>query len=131
MMLRPKFEDLKELHDDACHDPWYNEEGNKMVRWIEDKVNEWAQDDKIIWKATVQHHPLFAKHYTDYDHLITTYLPILVEHKFDFYLNGHEHALEHVLYPMNNESIIDFDMSPAGQQFKFSFDLIEKNFKKF
>ena len=53
MFMRPRFEDLKELHDDACQDPWYVSEGNRMVEWIEGKVAEWARDDKIIWKATV------------------------------------------------------------------------------
>lgn len=131
MFNRPKMEELKELHDDACHDPWYVEEGNKMIQWIENKVAEWAQDEKIIWKATVQHHPLFAKHYTDYEHLVTTYLPILVEHKFDLYLNGHEHALEHVFYPIRDDSFLDDDISYASFYITSKFNLIERNFKKF
>ena len=42
MFLRPKFEELKELHDDTCKDPWYVNEGNKMIKWIENKMNEWS-----------------------------------------------------------------------------------------
>ena len=129
--MRPKFEDLKELHDDACHDPWYVNEGNRMIEWIENKMNEWNQDEKIIWKASVQHHPLFAKHYTDYDHLISTYLPILIQHKFDMYLNGHEHALEHAIYPMSDESFLDANMEPPSQLFNFKLDMVQRNFKKF
>jgi hypothetical protein len=28
-------------------------------------LDDWDKDDKIIWKASVQHHPVFAKYYHD------------------------------------------------------------------
>ena len=76
---------------------------------------------------------MFAKHYTDYEHLITTYLPILIEHKFDMYLNGHEHCLEHATYPLE-EGV--YDIHSTGHSSSFyglpqKFNLIEANFKKF
>jgi hypothetical protein len=42
---------------------------------------------------------MFGKWYTDMDHLTADYLPILLDHKFDLYLNGHEHDLEYANYP--------------------------------
>jgi hypothetical protein len=44
---------------------------------------------------------MFGKWYTDMDHLTADYLPILLDHKFDLYLNGHEHDLEYANYPYN------------------------------
>ena len=49
----------------------------------------------------MQHHPLFGKWYDDMQHLTSDFLPILLENKFDLYLNGHEHDLEHAYYPYN------------------------------
>jgi len=62
-------------------------------------LEDWELDDSIIWRATVQHHPLFGKWYIDYSHLVDNYLPLLMQNKFDLYLNGHEHTLDHAYYP--------------------------------
>jgi hypothetical protein len=37
------------------------------------------------------------------DQLLVDYLLILLDHKFDLYLNGHEHDLEYAKYP--NEQV--------------------------
>lgn len=42
---------------------------------------------------------MFGKWYVDYVHIIDNYLPMLMEHGFDFYLNGHEHTLTYSNYP--------------------------------
>jgi hypothetical protein len=75
-----------------------------MMSWIKDVMKEWDKDPKIIWRATVQHHPIYAKMYYDIQHIIDNYLPLLVEHKFDLYLNGHEHILEYVYHPYESLS---------------------------
>lgn len=92
-------ESLQNFKDITCEDPWFNEEGNKMMQWIQDTLEEWDKDEKIIWKASVQHHPMFGKWYDDFSHIVRDYLPILMDHRFDLYLNGHEHDLEYATYP--------------------------------
>ncbi|MFM7850628.1 MAG: hypothetical protein ACKO96_01615 [Flammeovirgaceae bacterium] len=43
------------------------------------------------------------------DHLTADYFPILLDHKFDLYLNGHEHDLEYANYPYEQvPEIYDF-----------------------
>lgn len=72
----------------------------------------------------MQHHPLFGKWYNDFSHLTQDFLPLLMDHKFDLYLAGHEHCLEYANYPydqtpddlMKNGGARDFkldDASPA------------------
>merc|ERR1719198_616261 len=95
-----KFDDeTANLKDITCGDPWFVEEGNKMFDWIQTTLNQWDQDPKIIWRASVQHHPLFGKWYNDFTHLTQDFLPLLMDHKFDLYLAGHEHCLEYANYP--------------------------------
>ena len=108
LLMHPIFSEIKELRDESCKDPWYEAQGNKMMEWIQNTMKEWDKDEKIIWRASVQHHPLFAKWYADYSHLINDYLPILMKHKFDLYLNGHEHLLEYAFYPYSQIQGPDF-----------------------
>ena len=82
-----------------------------MFNWINETLNEWDSDPKIIWKASVQHHPLFGKWYNDFQHITRDYLPILMDHRFDLYLNGHEHDLEYAFYP--------YSQAPSDYWFKF------------
>jgi hypothetical protein len=42
---------------------------------------------------------MWGKWYVDYEHIVDNYLPILMEHKFDLYLNGHEHTITYSNYP--------------------------------
>ena len=91
---------MQNLKDITCSsEPWYIEEGNRMYQWIITTLENWDKDPSIIWRASVQHHPMFGKWYTDMDHLTGDFLPILLDHKFDLYLNGHEHDLEYAYYP--------------------------------
>ena len=93
-------QEIKNLKDSTCaQDILYMNEGNKMYEWILQTLEKWKNDPKIIWKVSVQHHPLFGKWYDDMQHLTSDFLPILLENKFDLYLNGHEHDLEHAYYP--------------------------------
>ena len=52
----------------------------------------------MLWKATVLHHPMWGKWYPDFPHIVLNYLPLLQEHNFDFYLNGHEHVISYAHY---------------------------------
>mmetsp|Transcript_23633 Transcript_23633/g.23339 ORF Transcript_23633/g.23339 Transcript_23633/m.23339 type:complete len:84 (+) Transcript_23633:677-928(+) len=42
---------------------------------------------------------MFGKYYHDHMWIVDNYLPVLLENKFDFYLNGHEHLLMYANYP--------------------------------
>mgnify|MGYP006117839707 CR=1 FL=1 len=42
---------------------------------------------------------MYAKFYTDISNILDLYLPKLMDHKFDLYLNGHEHTLEYAYHP--------------------------------
>ena len=64
-------------------------------------MNEWKNDEKIIWKATALHHPMWAKWYPDFANIVSNYLPLLQEHKFDLYLNGHEHVISYAHFAYN------------------------------
>ncbi|CDW81744.1 acid phosphatase [Stylonychia lemnae] len=88
-----------QLVDRMCNDPRTLDLGAEMFQWMKDTMNQWDDDSSIIWKATVQHHPLFGKWYQDYAHLVSDYMPLMLDHKFDFYFNGHEHTLEYANYP--------------------------------
>ena len=72
--------------------------GNEQYDWIQKTLNEWDADESIVWKATTQHHTLFGKHYHDYSNIVDNYLPILMQHKVDFYFNGHEHSMVYANY---------------------------------
>ena len=80
----------------------YKRESAQMMKWIDETMKEWDKDPKVIWRASVQHHPIYGKMYKDIQHIIDNYLPLLVEHKFDLYLNGHEHILEYAYHPYEN-----------------------------
>ena len=48
---------------------------------------------------------MFGKMYADIDHIIDDYLPELLEHKFDLYLNGHEHTLEYAYHRFDKKQV--------------------------
>ena len=70
-----------------------------MYTWINQTMLEWDQDEKMLWKATVLHHPIWGKWYPDFANIVLNYLPMLQEHDFDVYLNGHEHVISYAHYP--------------------------------
>jgi hypothetical protein len=86
-----------------CDDPQWITWGNSQYTWIQETLAVWDQNPYIVWKATIQHYPIFAFHYEqiNYQQIATIFLPILQAHKFDLYLNGHEHILGYVQIPMN------------------------------
>ena len=88
----------KKLRDVVCDDPVVTAQGNAMYQWINDTMREWDADEKMLWRATVLHHPMWGKWYPDFPHIVLNYLPMLQEHKFDLYLNGHEHVISYAHY---------------------------------
>ena len=62
-----------------------------MMQWIKETLEEQSKDQKIIWKASSMHHPMFGLHYDDYQSIIDDYLPLIQQNNWDVYFNGHEH----------------------------------------
>ncbi|CAK9164371.1 unnamed protein product [Ilex paraguariensis] len=66
------------------------------------------------WKIVVGHHAIRSVgHHGDTQELIQRLLPILKAYNVDFYMNGHDHCLEHI---SDNESPIQFLTSGAGSK---------------
>ena len=60
------------------------------MEWIKKTMEEQSKDDKIIWKASNMHHPMFGLN-NDYQSLIDDCKPLLEAHGYDIFFNGHEH----------------------------------------
>ena len=69
-----------------------------MYKWINETMLRWEEDEKMLWKATVLHHPMWGKWYPDFSNIVLNFLPMLQDHKFDVYLNGHEHVISYAHY---------------------------------
>jgi hypothetical protein len=82
-----------------CSDPFAIENGNKMYDWVNQTLKEWSKDPSIVWTATVQHHPMFSKWWADYLQITSNMMPMILDNKVDFYLNGHEHGHYYANYP--------------------------------
>ena len=86
------------LRDVVCNNSTVQELGNAQFQWINDTMNKWEADEDMLWKATVLHHPMWGKWYPDFANIVLNYLPMLQDHKFDLYLNGHEHVISYAHY---------------------------------
>ena len=56
----------KQVYLDRCEfgDKSFKRNGEKMMEWIDETMAK--HDDKVIWKVTNQHHPMFGLSYLDY-----------------------------------------------------------------
>ncbi|GAA0171772.1 hypothetical protein Leryth_023814 [Lithospermum erythrorhizon] len=69
---------------------------------------------KAKWKIVVGHHAIKSVgHHGDTVELVNLLLPILREYNVDFYMNGHDHCLEHI---RDKKSTIQFLTSGAGSK---------------
>ncbi|TNV77722.1 hypothetical protein FGO68_gene13173 [Halteria grandinella] len=82
-----------------CGDSWIQQEGQKLYTWLETTLNSWESDPSLVWKFSVQHHPMFDKYITDELNLTSNLLPLLLQSKLDLYLCGHKHYASHSYYP--------------------------------
>ncbi|KAL5553329.1 hypothetical protein UlMin_040730 [Ulmus minor] len=77
-------------------------------------VNSELRKSKADWKIVVGHHPIKnAGHHGNTTELQSTLLPILEANNVDFYVNGHEHCLEHII---DSKSQIQFLTSGGGSR---------------
>lgn len=83
----------KKIMDQHCFakNSTYNKTGEDMFEWIKATARSQAKDTRIIWRAAVLHHPMFALYYDDYVKLVETLLPVLRTYGYDFYFAGMEH----------------------------------------
>ncbi|XP_031281166.1 purple acid phosphatase 17-like [Pistacia vera] len=76
------------------------------------------------WKIVIGHHAIRSiGHHGDTEELIKRVLPLLKTYNVDFYMNGHDHCLEHF---SDKESPIQFLTSGAGSK-AWRGDVKEKN----
>ncbi|KAK0587642.1 hypothetical protein LWI29_026249 [Acer saccharum] len=76
------------------------------------------------WKIVIGHHAIRSiGHHGDTQELIKHILPLLKIYGVDFYMNGHDHCLEHI---SDTESPIEFLTSGAGSK-AWRGDINEKN----
>ncbi|KAL5697300.1 acid phosphatase [Ranunculus cassubicifolius] len=66
------------------------------------------------WKIVVGHHAIMSVgHHGDTEELVKQLLPLLQAYHVDFYMNGHDHCLEHI---SSSDSPIQFFTSGAGSK---------------
>lgn len=69
---------------------------------------------RVTWKIVVGHHAIRSVgHHGDTQELVKLLLPILQANNVDFYMNGHDHCLEHI---SDANSPIQFLTSGAGSK---------------
>ncbi|KAE8690529.1 Purple acid phosphatase 8 [Hibiscus syriacus] len=83
---------------------------NNLLKDVERALRE----SSAKWKIVVGHHAIRSiGHHGDTPELATHLLPILKANDVDFYMNGHDHCLEHI---SDTESPIQFLTSGAGSK---------------
>lgn len=72
------------------------------------------KESRAKWKIVIGHHAIRSiGHHGDTQELVDRLLPILQANNVDFYMNGHDHCLEHISDP---KSPIQFLTSGAGSK---------------
>ncbi|KAJ6748947.1 TARTRATE-RESISTANT ACID PHOSPHATASE TYPE 5 [Salix purpurea] len=72
------------------------------------------RESSAKWKIVVGHHSIRSiGHHGDTKELVSKLLPILKDNNVDFYMNGHDHCLEHI---SDTESPLQFLTSGAGSK---------------
>ncbi|MED6191809.1 Purple acid phosphatase 17 [Stylosanthes scabra] len=72
------------------------------------------KESRARWKIVIGHHAIRSiGHHGDTQELIDQLLPILQANDVDFYMNGHDHCLEHI---SDTKSPIQFLTSGAGSK---------------
>ncbi|XP_068658522.1 purple acid phosphatase 17-like [Aristolochia californica] len=72
------------------------------------------KESSASWKIVVGHHAIRSiGHHGDTEELVEQLLPVLKSYAVDFYVNGHDHCLEHI---SDTDSPIQFLTSGAGSK---------------
>ena len=92
----------REIFESKCDfAPEYVQKGNEQMEWIKKTAAANKVNEKIVWRASNMHHPLFGLHYNDYQSIIDDFLPVALENDFDVYFNGHEHLMNYGFYDVS------------------------------
>ena len=69
-----------------------------QIDWLDSTLTEMSQDEDIIWKIIVIHHPFFSYGQTHGDNagLSQTVLPIVEKHRVDTVIAGHDHNVQYM-----------------------------------
>jgi len=59
---------------------------------------------------------MFSKFWNDYLNITSNLMPMLLDYKIDFYLNGHEHGFYYANYPYDQVSKFLRDMLVYGHE---------------
>eukprot|EP00347_Sterkiella_histriomuscorum_P001249 403372756 len=107
-------------------------EAEFQKQWLIYQLRLHQNDHNVVWRVVVAHQPIFQKQELDDVTTLNLLLPILLEHKVDMYLSGHEHMQYHAFYPHskvnNSESryyVDEFDnvtLYRNRKQHKANFD---------
>lgn len=77
------------------------------MKWLEEEMQADVADEKVIWKATNMHHPMWGMGGPldrDYTTIIDDFLPKLVNNSFDVYFNGHYHDMSIAFHALANKT---------------------------
>ncbi|WCJ42151.1 purple acid phosphatase 17 [Euphorbia peplus] len=97
---------------------------NSYIADLVKEVEMALKKSNAKWKIVVGHHAIRSiGHHGDTQELVKKLLPILEANNVDFYMNGHDHCLEHI---SDTKSPIQFLTSGAGSK-AWRGDLKEKN----
>jgi hypothetical protein len=112
--------DLIRLRQIVCKDQTWVNWGNTQYDWVIETLAAWDNNPQIIWRAAIQHYPMFPLWYpaSDFAQIPNYFLPILQQHKFDLYLCGHEHILAYtaVPYPATEQVFEGLSQSDAANE---------------
>lgn len=61
----------------TCKDQDFVRKADEMMQWINEQLELIKQDNKIIWKGTIMHHPIFGLRYPDNTVFMDDFLPLL------------------------------------------------------
>lgn len=77
----------------------YHKLASEQMEWLKKTISAQKTDNKLIWRTSYAHHPLFGVHHSDSQGMIKEFLPHGRSAKHDIYFAGHEHLLNYAQIP--------------------------------
>lgn len=117
--------DFASFQAKECSDPKWASWGRTQNKWIMETLEEWGKDGSIIYRVLVTHYPMWPliTPLEDYAVLNSKLLPILLENKFDLYLNAHDSltsfASRNYLQPFETKEQPDFESRIKNSEYWF------------
>eukprot|EP01080_Neovahlkampfia_damariscottae_P001611 gene1611-12736_t len=107
------------------------ESKQELVNWLKKVLEE--GEGKYRWRFAYGHHIMYSGgDYGDFGHKnMTDIEDLFVKHKIDGYFCGHQHILQHLVVPYNNNHEIDYIITGSGGQSWSNLIREEHRFNKF